>query len=205
MSFHSTYKLVNGKRVEIMSRHAEKNTIFTPQEIILGGGIFCPTASLMFTRNFISSLPEWFYTAVPGDYVSQVMGAVKAGALYIDRCMSSYRVGVESSWPCTESSIDSEKRRKSLFDFTKKLHVINDTFNQRFQKEVDKVILDESLDFIKTRGIDVAIRTEVYNLSKDTLSVKQKTLWYLFYRNQNLLNALKQVKYYSDSTLKHFS
>ena len=194
MSFHSTYVLRDGKREEIQSRHATENKIFTPQEIILGGGVFCPTASVIFRNSLISSLPDWFYTAIPGDYVSQIMGSIKGGALYIDKCMSIYRVGVITSWTRNVLIEDSEKRKKFLFAFNEKLNLINDAFDKRFQKEVDIMTLDANLDFIKTRGIDVAIREEVYKLYKDSFSTKERLLWYLFYRNQNLLNVLKRIK-----------
>lgn len=202
MSFHPTYKLFNGIREEVLAKHAESNKVFTPQEIILGGGEFCPTVSVMFTKRIISSLPDWMGRAIPGDYVSQIMGSIKGGALYINRCMSIYRVGVESSWTITEFVEDSEKRKKTLYVFNERLEVINNSFDKRFQKEVDEVIHKGNLDFIKTRSLDVSIREDVFKHYQDTFSVKEKILWYLLYKNQTLLNALKAIKTIATSRLK---
>ncbi len=205
MSFHSDRKLVGSQQQDIQLKHADGNKMFSAEEMILGGGNFCPTASLMFTNRLLPSLPDWFYKAIPGDFVGQIMGSVRNGALYIDRCMSIYRVGVETSWTVSESQENSEKRKLSLLNFNEKLTLINNTFDKRFQKEVDQVTHEENLDFIKTRSIDSATREEVFQTYKGSFSAKEKALWYLLYRNQNLLNALKHIKYGADSTFKRLS
>lgn len=193
MSFHSSYQLLDGQRKEVLSKHSDENRIFTPEEIILGGGVFCPTASLMFTKRLISSLPDWFSRALPNDYICQIMGAAKCGALYIDRCMSIYRVGELDSWTSSLPKEDSSERKKSLLTFHQSLNLINEILNNEYQKEIDLVILEANLDFIKTRRIDVSIRDEVYKHYKNSFSLKEKTLWYILYRNQNLLNTLKLI------------
>lgn len=205
MSFHPSYQLLDGQRKKVLSKHSDKNRIFTPKEIILGGGEFCPTASLMFTNRLISSLPVWFSIALPNDYICQIMGAANSGALYIDRCMSIYRVGELGSWTSRLTKEDSGKRKKSLLTFHHSLDLINEMLNNEYQKEIDLVIFEENLDFIKTRRIDVVVREEVYKLYKNTFSLKEKALWYLLYRNQNLLNSLKLILNIRDKIFKSFS
>jgi glycosyltransferase involved in cell wall biosynthesis len=191
MCFHSTYKLIDNIREEVASRHADKTKVFTPQEVILGGGVFCPTASLLFTNRLISSLPNWFETAIPGDFVSQIMGAARGGALYLDRSMAVYRVGVESSWTVSETLKSSKRRQSVLNRFKEQLDFINQYLDFKFKDEIGKVIHDANLDFIKTRTIDVSVRESVYQQNKESFSVKTKALWYLLFRNQQLLNSLK--------------
>lgn len=201
LCFHSTYKLVDNVREEITSRHAEDNKVFTPQEVILGGGEFCPTASLLFTNHLISSLPSWFDNAIPGDFVSQIMGAARGGALYIDRCMAVYRVGVESSWTVSET-LKSSKRRKLVLDrFKDQLDFINQYLDFKFKNEIGKVVLDTNIDFIKTRTIDVSVREQVYLQNKESFSAMTKALWYLLFRNQSLLNTLKFIVQVKDKLL----
>ncbi|GAA0395739.1 glycosyltransferase [Cocleimonas flava] len=191
MCFHSTYKLIDNVREDVASRHADKTKVFTPQEVILGGGVFCPTASLLFTNRLISSLPNWFETAIPGDFVSQIMGAARGGALYLDRSMAVYRVGVESSWTVSETLKSSKRRQSVLNRFKEQLDFINQYLDFKFKDEIGKVIHDANLDFIKTRTIDVSVRESVYQQNKESFSVKTKALWYLLFRNQQLLNSLK--------------
>ena len=204
MSFHPSYQLIDGQRKGVLSKHSDKNRVFTPQEIILGGGVFCPTASLMFTERLISSLPDWFSRALPNDYICQVMGAVKSGALYIDRCMSIYRVGEMGSWTSSIPKEDSRERKKSLLTFHQSLNSINEILNYKYHKEIDLVIVEANLDFIKTRRIDVSIRDEVFKHYKNTFSQKEKILWYLFYRNQKLLNTLKLISRIKDKIFNGF-
>jgi len=193
MCFHSTYKLVDNVREEVTSRHAENTKVFPPEEVILGGGAFCPTASLLFTNRLISSLPSWFNTAIPGDFVSQIMGATRGGALYLDRSMAVYRVGVESSWTVSETQKSSKRRQSVLNRFKDQLDVINQYLDFKFKNEIEKVLHDANLDFIKTRTIDASVREEVYQQNKESFSVKTKALWYCLFRNQHLLNSLKLV------------
>jgi len=201
MCFHSTYKLVDNVRKEITSRNAEETKVFTPQEVISGGGVFCPTASLLFTNRLISSLPDWFQTALPGDFVSQIMGAARGGALYLDRPMAVYRVGVESSWTVGESLKTSKRRQGGLNKFKEQLDFINQYLDFKFKDEVEEVLHDANLDFIKTRTIDVSVRAEVYEQNKASFSVKTKALWYVLFRNQHLLNSLKFVATLKDRLL----
>lgn len=194
MSFHSSYKVSNGKELGVHCKQADGDKIFTAEEVILGGGVFCPTASIIFTNRLISALPNWFKTAIPGDFSTQIMGAVKGGALYIDKCMAAYRVGVSSSWSCSELLEEAHKRKQNLYSFIEKLVFIKRDLKNKFQKEIDTVIHDETLDFIKTRSIDASVREEVYQEYKEIFSSREKLVWYLVYRNQNLLNALKFIK-----------
>lgn len=193
MCFHPAYQLVKNKRSMISSRHTELNKIFTTQEVILGGGVFCPTSSLLFRNTLTSSLPDWFYTAIPGDFVAQIMGASRGGALYIDKCMSIYRVGVESSWTSSGLKENSQKRKNVFINFKHQLNVVNTLYHYKFQNEIDQIIYETSLDFIKTRRINVSVREDVYWEHKDTFPISQKLIWYLLYRNQNLLNSLKLI------------
>jgi len=201
MCFHSTYKLVDNVREDVASRHADRTKVFTPQEVILGGGVFCPTASLLFTNRLISSLPNWFETAIPGDFVSQIMGAARGGALYLDRSMAVYRVGVESSWTVSETLKSSKSRQSVLNRFKEQLDFINQYLDFKFKDEIEKIIHDANLDFIKTRTIDVSVREEVYQQNKDSFSIKTKVLWYFLFRNQHLLNSLKYVSTIKDRFL----
>ena len=156
---------------------------------------------MLFTNRLISSLPDWFQTAIPGDFVSQIMGAARGGALYLDRCMAVYRVGVESSWTVSETLKNSKRRQSVLNRFKNQLDFINQYLDFKFQNEIKTVLHDANLDFIKTRTIDVSVREEVYQQNKESFSVKTTVLWYFLFRNQHLLNSLKFVATMKDRLL----
>lgn len=69
--------------------------------IIKRGGLFCPTASLMFRRDVMDTWPEFREKADIYDYPSQVLAAVMGNVHYIDRFMAVYRFASKGSW--TES------------------------------------------------------------------------------------------------------
>ena len=62
LSFHPSFKDVNGNRTEVMAKHANENKIFPVEQSIMGHGDFAETASMMFTSSLITSLPKWFDT-----------------------------------------------------------------------------------------------------------------------------------------------
>ena len=76
-----------------------KKKIFDIREIILGGGGFCITSSLIVKKKCLLNLPKWFYDKAPvGDYYIQIYGAISGGALYLNRVMSVYRRFFIGSW-----------------------------------------------------------------------------------------------------------
>jgi len=193
MSFHPTYKLINGKKEGILSNHTDKNRIFTLEDIVLGGGEFCPTVSLMFRSRIILEFPKWFTTMIPGDYPMQIMGSSNAGALYINRCMSVYRMGEVSAWSSI-SKDNSQKQKEHLLSFHSMLKKMNEYLDNRLEKEIEVLIYDSSLSFIKRRAINIEVRDEIFMQYRDIFSKKQKLLWYMLYRNQDLHNKLSTIK-----------
>jgi len=196
MSFHPSYKFVNGSiDNKYLAKHSNKSKIFTPSEIILGGGEFCPTASLMFRSRLIPKLPEWSKRIIPGDFPIQIIGSYSGGgALYIDRVMSVYRVGAIGAWS-NLSKDSSNIQEKRLLSFHNMLNMINRDFNNIFIDEVNEIIYKSSLGFIKRIAIDISQREEIFRMYKNIFPKKQKLLWYLFYKNKNLHNLLSQIKH----------
>jgi glycosyltransferase involved in cell wall biosynthesis len=195
MSFHPVYKLIDDKRDKILAKHSDKNRVFSLKEVLLGGGEFCPTASLMFRSRIILELPDWFSVIIPGDYPMQIMGSINSGALYINRCMSIYRVGGVGAWSSTLSKDNSEIQKRHLLSFHDMLNNMNKYLDNRIKSEIDELIYDSSLAFIKRRTVDIKVRDEVFRLYQETFSKKQKLMWYLLYRNSDLHNNLSKIKH----------
>ena len=193
MSFHSVYEFINGKKRRVLSKQADSNKIFSPKEVILGGGEFCSTTSLMFRSEFILKLPKYLTEIIPGDYPMQIIGSSRGGALYINRCMSAYRVGEASAWSNLTLE-NSQKQKNHLLSFHNMLNRVNIYLDNRFDREIKELIYSSSLAFIKRRTIDISIRDEIFNRYRELFSKKQKILWYLLYRNQDLHNGLAKIK-----------
>lgn len=153
MSFHSAIDVWEDKSKKngISTKQANGNKLFTANEIVLGGGGFCPTASLIFETEAINKLPEWFDRAPFGDYYLQIFGSIKGGALYIDRPMSVYRRNAAGSWSSSMGNI--EKKEKEFKKMMESYNEMDRYFNQRFHFEIIQIesnsYLEIALSYLK--------------------------------------------------------
>ena len=85
-----------GKKLRRIEPSLE-NTVFNLEQIILGGGGFVATASLFFRSSLYQNEPE-FRRFLRLDYTLQLQGTLGGGMLFLNDCMSVYRVGVSGSW-----------------------------------------------------------------------------------------------------------
>jgi glycosyltransferase involved in cell wall biosynthesis len=102
MCFHPA-KVKNMKNPElnrVTDIHKESPFLFSVEEIILGGGSFCPSASLMFRKQALIDFDRVTADLIlpVGDVYTQICGALNGGALFLPEVMSVYRTGVQGSW-----------------------------------------------------------------------------------------------------------
>ncbi len=122
---------------EINAKHADGNKIFTVNEIILGDGGFCPTVSLIYEKEAMSNLPEWFDRAPFGDYFLQIIGSLKGGALYIDRPMAVYRKGTPGSW--SEGILKVKRREEQVKKAVISMDEMDIYFKKQFHSEIQQI------------------------------------------------------------------
>jgi glycosyltransferase involved in cell wall biosynthesis len=99
--FHSCFleDAASGRRSGPSRRVASRNRTFSKRTVLRGGGAYMPTASIVVNMNVMRTLPEWYYDrGGVGDVYVQAYGARRGGAIYLDRPMSVYRVGMQASW-----------------------------------------------------------------------------------------------------------
>ncbi len=139
ISFHPAYERIDGKIGKILSHYAKGTKIFTTSEVILGGGEFCPTASLIIKKEVLENLPDWYYTEAPvGDYFIQIFASLQGGALYVNKSMANYRISLKGSW--TNRILENHK--KSIKHFEKminSLNKLNENTNQQYSQEINFV------------------------------------------------------------------
>lgn len=67
--------------------------------VIRGDGGYMHTGSLLVRRQALADAPGWFFEFQPiGDYMMQVLGATRGGALYLPQVLSAYRMQAQGSW-----------------------------------------------------------------------------------------------------------
>lgn len=193
--FHPSYRLVGDKKVEVLAKRADHNKIFPVERSILGQGDFTETAAMMFTSSLIHSLPEWFKTSIPGDYISEIMGAQRGGSLYIDRCMAVYRSGLDEGWTENESKKSTEERKQTLFDFIEQLEFLDNYLEKRYHKEFDQIIHGAYFDFVCSVNNKNLVKREIYAQYQESFTLKEKLMWHLLFKHQKVIEILKSIKY----------
>ena len=105
----SAAEIITGdsKKTGNFVRPCKGNRIFTTGDMILGGGDFFHTGSVLFKKNIIDTLPQWCFEAPAGDYPLALICAHKGTVAYIDDIMSVHRSMAKGSW--TESMMNNKK------------------------------------------------------------------------------------------------
>lgn len=80
--------------------------IYTAEDMILGGGNFFHTGSILFRKNIFDNLPKWFFESPVGDYPLALICANNGTVAYIDEIMSAWRSMAACSW--TESMMKNK-------------------------------------------------------------------------------------------------
>ena len=108
ISFHSAMAVdVESGRVDKIAEYLNETKVFSVEDVILGGGGFMPTASIIYKKEIRPLIAYWRDKAPVGDVVMQFIGALKGGALYLPNVFSVYRVGTPSSWTVRMRNIDA--------------------------------------------------------------------------------------------------
>lgn len=88
------------------------DSISSPEDIILGGGAFCHTSSVMFLKSITDHPPRFYMEAPVGDYALRLMCICHGLCFYIDEVMSAYRQFIPGSW--TER-VQNNREQNMLF------------------------------------------------------------------------------------------
>ena len=102
ISFHKANRLDHSDGSEkIISDCGNILKKIHPYHVIVGGGGFMPTASIMYRKGFEEELLNHSLKMSAGDYLRQTMLAMRGGhALYIPIEASVYNFRLQGSWTC---------------------------------------------------------------------------------------------------------
>ena len=71
---------------------------FGAKDILENPGQFAPSASYMFRKEVVETLPSWFRSAPIGDFFIELFSLKLGYGLYLPEVMSAYRVFSQGSW-----------------------------------------------------------------------------------------------------------
>lgn len=110
------------KRVKRSARH---DRIFQVDEMITGGGSLICTPSMMFRRDVLNNLPEYFKQYSASDYALSLVAASSGITIYLNRVFCAYRVNVSSSATTVMSGMDLSEALKYRINSIQMLNAFN--------------------------------------------------------------------------------
>lgn len=197
LCFHSAkiIQVTKEKRRKLLRPYI-KNCISPTEDIIIGGGGFCPTASLLFPKKYIESMPEFYKSAHVGDYPLQMFLSSKGYAYYIDEIMSVYRMEVPGSWTSrvyfNVNAID--KVNKAIEGDITLLEGFNKYSNYKYAKEIDIAKLQREFKLLVHENKLKEIKSNRYRKAYTSLSFNMKIKIYFRYYFPCLYVKLKNIK-----------
>ena len=141
---HSATMLQDGKKYEIV--RSKKDKVFSPGDVILGGGGFVATSSIMYRKELNDAIPP-FRVFLPLDYTLQIHGALRGGMLYLHAKMSVYRLQSSSSAWSTRMAADSSRYNSHIQRVINMLRILNEDTDYLYNDSVLKRI--EYLNFLQ--------------------------------------------------------
>ena len=131
---------VDARTGRVISRNQviNKLSIIPVQKVIIGGGNFVATASLLQRTQAIKNMKR-FMRQLSLDYSWQINGSLHGGMIYIPKVMSAYRENVVGSW--THNSKNDIKanivHRNKVISM---LEQLDDDTNNQYHKVIKRVI-----------------------------------------------------------------
>jgi glycosyltransferase involved in cell wall biosynthesis len=173
ISFHPSNIVYNQTiSSEVTGRHSENDKVFNVREVIKGDGGFCPTASIIIKKDVVDNLPDFFAKAPVGDFFLQVVAANSAGALYIDRTMSAYRIHPSGVW--TSKLTNYESLYNAAIGMSKSLKEMDEFYNFHYHQEIIFVLSNLFIGIISNITFNIEDRINTYNICKNIFSSKQR-------------------------------
>lgn len=116
LCFHAS-KYVHTSSSEDYYIHRPKrippNNKFKMKHVILGGGGFMATNSMVFCSEYILGLPEWIDKAPVGDLPLMLILSTKGNIGYINEVLSVYRIMSNNSWSSRKQNREISRQHRS--------------------------------------------------------------------------------------------
>jgi len=193
ISFHPAIVLDEETKNEIIqAEHFTKNTVVPIEEVIVGNGEYCPTASIIVAREIIANLPGFFQNTPVGDYFLQVYAAAEGGALYLNKTMCIYRIH-STGWT-SQVQKDVTKYKVFTLAMVKSLLEFDTFFNHQYHVEFLSIIDEIVLGMLYQSHIEPTDKTALYRQciallsSEDRSIINNKMIQKLISMNHNLKN-----------------
>ena len=144
MCAHSTNQVEpETKNITRIIRPSKKCTVIPVRKVIMGGGAFVATNSLLHRAELVRNLPT-FLRFLGYDYAWQIYGSLRGGLLFLPDIMSSYRYQSVNSWTSSMRN-NPERLRMHYRAISMMLSMVDAETDYCYTKTIKKRII---LDFV---------------------------------------------------------
>ena len=158
---HNSYKLNVNTEKQVKMYNQKKDYDLTINDVYSCGGQSYQTSSLMYRKEYAYSFPHFFSYVWPiGDYPLALYLITKGKIRYINKTMSTYRVGSEGSW--TNRSRDVSKQANILLNINKMLDSYNQYTEFKYNDLISKQILRNQYTIDEINQNYAALKREKY-------------------------------------------
>lgn len=160
----------------------DEDAHFTAEQVILGGGEFVGTNTLMFRASLLGSKYDYI-RLFSLDYVMQISGSLRGGMIYLKDCMSVYRQMTSGSWT-SRMRKDLPRRRKHSERLAGVLRQIDKDTDGQYSETIEFVIARSQLKLLAHEGNIKEILSSKYRkaMKRFPLKVRVKLVALAVYR-----------------------
>ena len=139
---------------------AVRNRVLKTEEVILGGGAFVATGSILCRRDVYLQEPA-FRKFKYKDYTLQILGSLRGGMVWLKDCMSVYRMCLPGSW--TAANLTPEGCRKFQNENKRMLEILDAETGGRYHRVIRKRIrlYDVEYNHLHPLGFFFHLRNEL--------------------------------------------
>lgn len=145
MCFHNVnfYDQCNSKTIQRKGNY-KNNHIAPTHDIIMGGGAFCPTCSIVYRYEKLNKFPDFAKKFSVGDYPLQIFLSILGNVMYFNEVFANYRINIPTSWSAfNEKNISKEIREDNILKIINFLNGFDVFTHYKFHKSFKSKIRNE--------------------------------------------------------------
>lgn len=162
----------NTKKTLYKIAPANCKTIIRAEDIILGGGGYVATASLMYRSSINNKIPK-YRAYLNLDYTLQIQGSIPNGMIFLNETTVAYRLLSDNSWTKKQKN-NVDKQINIINKIINMLNILNEDTNSKYNDVITKVILNKEFDKLILTNDYLSIKNERYKKLYNNLSTIKK-------------------------------
>lgn len=177
-------------------RPSDVNREFSTEEIILGGGGLFATNSMVYRKNDVITMPDFYIHAPVGDYPLAIFLSLRGKVYYFDEIMSVYRYGVPGSWSIRIENASDKERINFLKDYINMLDEINYYTNNKYYSIIEKIKTEEEFQLYLLQRNVKELKKDKYSKYYNALGIRDKISLHMqryFPHVYKILTVIKKV------------